>query len=381
MSATPIHIFTHEFSPRRGGIATVTEEVAAAASALGAKVEVWAPAAAAGSVEKSWPFRLHRLPLLGTHDFWCILQMARTLVRERRQLRHATVWFSEPGPMLAFMVLQFFRTFRPARLVLTFHGSEILRFHRNPVTRVLTRRLIRLAFRISTLTHYTSNLLCQRFPEAEARLCFTPGALRAGFLSSPTTLPDPNGRIIILTVGRLHRRKGQLQTLQALLALTADRRARIEYWLVGKDRQGRYERQLRSAAAVADFPVKFLGDVSDDQLGEVYARASIFAMTSINHGSSLESFGLVYLEAAAHGLPVVAHAIGGVSEAVQDGVTGLLIAPDNPAALTAALARLIDDPVFRRKLGEAGRGWARRQDWKNSARILFDLSAAPTLEA
>ena len=96
-------------------------------------------------------------------------------------------------------------------------------------------------------------------------------------------------------------------------------------------------------------------------------------MTSINHGLSVEGFGLVYLEAAAHGLPVVAHAVGGVGEAVIDGTTGLLVPPDQPTALTAALARLIDDAALRRRLGDAGRTWSRRHHWRESARLLFDL--------
>ena len=72
-----------------------------------------------------------------------------------------------------------------------------------------------------------------------------------------------------------------------------------------------YERELRQEAAGADFPIRFLGDVPDEELSQIYDRADIFAMTSINHGDSIEGFGLVYLEAAAHGLPVVAHRVDG----------------------------------------------------------------------
>jgi phosphatidylinositol alpha-1,6-mannosyltransferase len=141
MSETPIHILTHEFHPQRGGIATVTEEIARAAANLGAKVEVWAPGLApAGAIEQAWPFRLRRLALKGTHDLACLVQLGTELIRRRRELRYATVHLSEPGPMLTLMVLQFLRAFRPHRLLLTFHGSEILKFHRNPLTRPLTRR-------------------------------------------------------------------------------------------------------------------------------------------------------------------------------------------------------------------------------------------------
>lgn len=376
MSADPIHILTHEFHPRRGGIATVTEEMARAAASLGSPVEVWAPAGPPGTAEPAWPFPVHRLRQRGTHDFRCVLETARTLVRERRRLRHAIVWLAEPGPMLAMMSLQWIPAFRPRRLVLTFHGSEILRFHRDPLTRWLTRRLIGHAVRIGTLTRYTRDLLCRHFPAAADKVCLTPGAV--------SSIPDPrpaagaaapHDKVRILTVGRLHPRKGQLQTLSALAALPPAVRARIEYWIVGRDPRGRYEAELRRAAATADFPVRFLGDLDDQAVEEAYAAADIFAMTSIEHRLSVEGFGLVYLEAAAHGLPVVAHDVGGVSEAVRPDETGLLVAPDEPGALTAAFARLIADPALRQRLGAAGRAWARRHDWRDSARILFDLPA------
>lgn len=377
MSADPIHILTHEFHPRRGGIATVAEEMARAATALGATVEVWAPTAAPGAAEPPWPFAVHRLRQRGTHDFRCVLATARTLVRERRRLRSATVWLAEPGPMLAMMTLQWIPAFRPRRIVLTFHGSEILRFHRDPLTRWLTRRLIRHAERIGTLTRYTRDLLCHHFPATTTKVCLTPGAARALAAPAPENARPPRpDRVRILTVGRLHPRKGQLQTLAALRALPAATRAQIEYEIVGRDPRGGYERELRQAAAAADFPVRFLGDLDDRQVEEAYARADIFALTSIPHGLSVEGFGLVYLEAAAHGLPVVAHAIGGVSEAVVPNETGLLVAPDDPDALTAAFARLIADPALRHRLGAAGRAWAGRHSWHDAARRLFDLPAA-----
>ena len=94
-------------------------------------------------------------------------------------------------------------------------------------------------------------------------------------------------------------------------------------------------------------------------------------MTSVNHGSSVEGFGLVYLEAAAHGLPIVAHDVGGVSEAVDNGRTGLLVPADRPAQLAAAFEQLIHDPGLRQRLGSAGREWAARTSWRSSAKTLF----------
>jgi phosphatidyl-myo-inositol dimannoside synthase len=381
MSASPnaalgqsVFLITHEFYPVRGGIATFTEEIARATASLGYKVEVWAQSAASG-VEKDWPFHLRRLPLRGTHNFLCQLRLARELVRHRRQLRYATVYLPEPGPMLTMMLLQFSHAFRPHRLVLTFHGSEILKFAKSPIRRMLARQLIRHATRVSTLSTYTQELLLSHFPEAADKITLTPGALRSDFAIVPPPSTTPKDKIIVLTVGRLHPRKGQLLTLQALQTLAPHIRARLEYWIVGGQSKNNYEAHLRAAAATQpDLTVRFLGNLPDEELSAIYDQADIFAMTSIQHGHSIEGFGLVYLEAAAHGLPVVAHDIGGVSEAVSDGVTGFLVPPQRPAQLAAAFERLIHDEPLRKKLGAAGREWANRNCWKQSAGALFNLS-------
>jgi glycosyltransferase involved in cell wall biosynthesis len=371
--AGPVFLITHEFYPKRGGIATFTEEIARASATLGYDVEVWAQSATAGSEKQDWPFRLRRMPLKGTHDLACQLRLARELIRHRRGLRRATVYLPEPGPMLAMMLLQFFQAFRPERLVLTFHGSEILKFVRSPLRRWLARQLIRRATRVSTLSTYTQELLLSHFPEAAEKIYLTPGALRSDFAVIPPKPDTPKEKVVVLTVGRLHPRKGQLLTLHALKMLPPEIRGRIEYWIVGGQSKGTYEKTLRAAAAAQpDLTVRFFGNLPDDELATVYEGADIFAMTSVNLDRSIEGFGLVYLEAAAHGLPVVAHDVGGVSEAVADGVTGLLVPPHRPVQLAAAFEKLIHDGDLRRKLGAAGREWALRNCWKESAEALFN---------
>jgi glycosyltransferase involved in cell wall biosynthesis len=187
----------------------------------------------------------------------------------------------------------------------------------------------------------------------------------------------PGAKTVILTVARLNPRKGQLEVIHALKALPASQRASLEYWLVGAHGKENYDKLLATAAADAGFPVRFLGDIPDDQLGATYAQADIFAMTSMPHKHSVEGFGLVYLEAGAHGLPIIAHAIGGVPEAVIDGVTGLLVTPGDLPALTLAFARLLFDAPLRRRLGEAARRRALSRTWRDSALALFGEPADP----
>ena len=204
------------------------------------------------------------MPLRGTHDLSCQIKLARELIRHRRQLRRATVYLPEPGPMLTMMLLQYFHAFRPRRLVLTFHGSEILRFARSPLRRFLARRLIRYASRVSVVSGYTQELLLQHFPESADKVLLTPGALRSDFAVVPASSAKQGNKTVVLTVGRIHPRKGQLLTLRALQTLAPDVRRRLEYWVVGTANKGDYDAQLRAAAAAQpDLSVRFLGDLPD----------------------------------------------------------------------------------------------------------------------
>lgn len=373
-SARPLVLVTHEFYPHRGGIAVYAAEMARAAQELGYEVEVWAPALPAGTPEAAWPFPVIRLPLVGDHSLLSQWRMARRLMTQRDRLKGATLYIPEPGPLLAMLLLQYFDALRSAQLVLTFHGSEIQRLASRDLLRWSTNHLLRKTARVSVVSAYARDLLKENFPDAAAKVVLTPGALRTDLVAPPVPA-KPRGRTIILTVARLSPRKGQLEVIAALKALPAERRAALEYWLVGSHSKENYGAVLAAAAATADFPVKFLGDIPDEKLGALYAQADIFAMTSMPHKHSVEGFGLVYLEAGAHGLPVVAHDIGGVPEAVIDGETGLLVAPGDHAALTAAFTRLIADPALRQRLGAAGRLRATRNSWRDSAQALFGQPA------
>ena len=166
-------------------------------------------------------------------------------------------------------------------------------------------------------------------------------------------------------------------TLRALQMLPVEVKRKLEYWIVGGRNKGNYEDHLRTQAATDPaLTVRFFGNIPDAELADVYKRADIFALTSIAHGSSIEGFGLVYLEAAANALPIVAHRVGGVSEAVRDGVTGLLVTPDRPAELAAAFEKLIHDEKMRQRLGVAGRIWAMRNRWEENASTLFSKAEA-----
>ena len=365
-------LVTHEFHPHRGGIAVYAAEMARAAQDLNFDVEVWAPSLPPGTEDAAWPFPVRRLPLAGDHSLLSQWRMARQLLAHRQRLRSATLYIPEPGPLLSMLLLQYFDTLRPARLMLTFHGSEIQRLASRRLLRWSTTHLLRKATRISVVSGFARDLLLQHFPAATGKVVISPGALRTDL--PPATAGTPgrkSSRIIVLTVARLNPRKGQLQVIHALKALPREQQAQIEYWVVGAHNKENYAAQLTAAAGDAGFPVEFLGDIPEEKLGEIYRQADIFAMTSMPFKHSVEGFGLVYLEAGAHGLPVVANLIGGVPEAVEDEVTGLLVKPGDVPALTAAFSRLIADPALRQRLGARGRARAGGTSWRDSAQSLF----------
>ena len=120
--------------------------------------------------------------------------------------------------------------------------------------------------------------------------------------------------------------------------------------------------------------VEFLGALDDGALADAYAGATVYAQASRSLTRSVEGFGITFLEASFHGCPVAAYRSGGVSEAVLDGETGLLVAEGDQSALAAAIQRLLEDPALRARLGEKGRGFALSFRWENAAAALCELA-------
>lgn len=159
----------------------------------------------------------------------------------------------------------------------------------------------------------------------------------------------------ILSVSRLVARKGPGRLIAALPAV----RERHPGTVLVVAGDGPDRRRLERAAGTAGMAgaVQFLGARPWHALPEIYARADIFALPTRERffGLETEGFPLVYLEAAASGLPVVAGEAGGVREAVQDGETGLVVDGRDTGEVTRALLRLLGDRDWARAMGSNGR--------------------------
>jgi phosphatidylinositol alpha-1,6-mannosyltransferase len=160
---------------------------------------------------------------------------------------------------------------------------------------------------------------------------------------------------VLLSVGRLIRRKGFDVVLDALPGLIEEH-PDLTYLIVGSGPD--YERLVDIAArnGVSD-RVHFLGEVKEDDLPGMYSAADIFVLAPREEKATnqIEGFGIVYCEAAAASLPVVAGASGGVPDAVRDGETGLLVDSTNVNEIRDALAACLRDAELRTRLGSAGR--------------------------
>jgi len=163
-----------------------------------------------------------------------------------------------------------------------------------------------------------------------------------------------DGPVVLLTVGRLVRRKGHDVTLRALSLLDGSQPA-IRYQVVGDGPERARLERLALELGISD-RVDFQGYVSPDALDRAYREADLFVMVPRQEGGDTEGYGLVYLEAGARGLPVVGSRSAGAAEAVSPGVTGLRVDdPQSPSALASVLTQLVQDPELRFRLGEGGR--------------------------
>jgi phosphatidylinositol alpha-1,6-mannosyltransferase len=169
----------------------------------------------------------------------------------------------------------------------------------------------------------------------------------------------PNAELVV-GISRLVPRKGFDTAIRAA-ALLKNSRPDLVLAIAGG---GRDEGRLRQLAEQVKAPVTFLGRVSNDDLPRLYGCADVYTMLCRNRWGGLEQegFGIVFLEAAACGVPQVAGDSGGAAEAVEDGVSGLVVrSPDDPREVAAAIERLLDDPAERARMGVAGRERAVRE--------------------
>ncbi len=241
------------------------------------------------------------------------------------------------------------------------HGAEISAWGRVPPMRQAARRVLRGASAVVAIGDYP-RLECERVAGGPLpTVVIPPGVDAQRFVPLDETARaaarlrlglDPD-RPVVLGLSRLVPRKGFDVLIRAVAALGPD----VQLAIGGA---GRDSRRLAALARRNDVHVHFLGRIADVDLPAAYGCADVFAMLCRDRWGGLEAegFGIVFLEAAACGVPQIAGRSGGSHEAVSDGETGFVVDPRDVAAVRDALGDLLADGGARSRMGAAARARA-----------------------
>lgn len=335
-------LFSVAYPGEAGGVQGVVNRLAAALRRNGhAVTKSWAapnPDASAGDLTFTLAHfeESPRSMLRVGRDY---LRLARALRRLRPQIVNIhfasveAVHFLRLRPLLRY------------KLVLSVHGSDILRPNERDA-----RHLPRLLRRADAITAVTS-LLAERvkaFPGVDsARVHLITNGVDFNFWSTVTREKAQEDPPTVLSLGRMMPVKGQDVLLEAF-ALVRDRHPQARLILIGDGPARQEFEQLAARLGIAD-AVDFVGQRDPDDVRIFMGRTAVFALPSRSEGLPL-----ALLEAMAAGLPVVATRVGGVPDVLEPG-TGLLVPPEDAAALAEALSKLLDRPAEAAAMGERAR--------------------------
>jgi glycosyltransferase involved in cell wall biosynthesis len=255
----------------------------------------------------------------------------------------------------------------------TGHARDIYAGELNPGG--LLRRKLRAARFAVTCTEANRRHLLQIAPEASVHLVYHGlGADFEGLVEpEPAVGIAANGRLRVLGVGRLVAKKGFDVFVEAC-AVLAERKVPFEALIVGQDDKHGEEVRRRIAARDLEGRVRLPGPMGQAELFREYRRASVFCLPCRVLPGDRDGLPNVLVEAMASGVPVVTTGVSGIPELVSHEANGLLVDPDDPEALAAALLRLHDDRELAGRLARAGRATVReRFDGDALAGRLADL--------
>lgn len=370
---------TQDFPPDVGGIQTYSWEVAGRLATRVRELTVVAPQRpGAASVDRTAPFPIRRLP--GRPDLLPLSLMPVVPVwgwKRSIDVALHTQWQTVAASVLARAL-----SGRPRRIVCVAHGRELL-FNPMPsgsglnaAYNRLRRCLLRRVNMFLPVSQYTAGLLHEHgVPPSRTHVVpngTDPERFRPRDGTPVRERLGLSGRTILLTVGRLVRRKG-IDTVLRALPTIADTCPDVTYVIAGTGPDRPRLDQLAARLGVRN-RVQFAGEVDHDRLPLFYSAADLFVMPAREDPPDIEGFGLVFLEANACGTPVIGARSGGIPDAIRDGETGLLVPPDAPDALADAAIRILTTPGLADTLGEQGRHRAVHEaSWDRVADRIYHL--------
>lgn len=269
------------------------------------------------------------------------------------------------------------------------HGEELALGQRSRQMAWMMRRVLSSARGVIANSHNTARLLTRDWQvRGEQLKTFHPGVDATYFAPAPqdASFRERVGwreRKVVLTVGRLQKRKGHDMLIRALPAICRQV-PDVLYAIVGDGEERESLTDLARREGVGE-RVQFLGEAGDDLLRSCYQQCDLFALPNRDVNGDFEGFGMVLVEAQACGKPVIAGASGGTGETMDEPRTGIRVACDTPEALGERVVELLLDPARADRMGAAARQWVLQQfDWDALAQQMGDalgVALNPTVAA
>jgi glycosyltransferase involved in cell wall biosynthesis len=246
-------------------------------------------------------------------------------------------------------------------VVTTLRGSDVTRLETSRVSMLVTHLCLRLNTNIICVSEAIHANVRKHFPQYENKLQVIPNGVDHEFLQLNRIERGPEHPFRLLFVGNLIPLKAAHFVIEALADPSIS--SKTELVLVG---DGPQKARLQSLIESLDLRTKvsFIGAVAPDEMVEWFVKASGLVLSSLSEGRPN-----VVLEAMASGLPVIASRIEGVTELVQENVTGFAFNPGDVHELARCIAALADDPRLCLRLGQAGRRFILENEltWEHSA--------------
>lgn len=351
-------LVTQDFVPRRGGIQTWALEISRFFAQRCADFCVIAPRAeGAESADRELGFRVIRSGAPNTLVAAAAPELARLTSHERFDHTLHAQWSTAPA------ALYLRRRGKLEHVTVAAHGRELLLApwrKLGPLQSgydLVRRRVLVSADRILAGSAFTAGL-ARELGVRDERIRVIgygtdPARFRPADVSALKARLGVGSRPLLATVSRLVPRKGIDTVIRSLPRIRA-RIPDVLYMIAGEGPDRARLEALCEREGVTE-AVRFAGPVPDAELPLWFALGDVFVMPSRSDGADVEGFGIVFLEASAAGRPVVASSAGGIPDAVADGVSGLLVPPDDASHLAERIVELLSDPARAAELGRRGR--------------------------
>jgi phosphatidyl-myo-inositol dimannoside synthase len=373
---TRVLLVTNDFPPRPGGIQAYLEELVSRLAACGSHaLTVYAPHwKGADRYDREVPYEVLRHPGTLMLPVPAVATTMRRLIEDRSI---ETVWFGAAAPLA--LLAPSARRAGAARVLASTHGHEV-GWSMLPVARSALHHIGENTDVVTFVSRYTRRRFASAFGPRAALEHLPPGVDTQRFRPDAAARAELRARYglgdrrVVVCLSRLVPRKGQDMLIRALPAIR-DKVDGAALAIVGGGPYLKALRRLAQRIGVADHVV-FTGGVPWAELPAHHAMADVFAMPCRTRGAGLdvEGLGIVFLEASATGVPVVAGRSGGAPETVREGDTGYVVDGWSVAEIAQAVTRILQDPDLAARMGAAGRQWVSESwCWRTHAARLATL--------